>query len=100
VNNIAFTTARQTGQVTVRCGELCGLWHGAMSNYGEVVSMAAFRAWAAKTEVQLAAVTKILPPYATSYDPTVVAQINKAMVKAGIAGGNGYYYPPNDPVQP
>jgi len=100
VNNVAYTTPEHTGSVTVRCAELCGLWHGAMFDYGHVVSMAAFQAWATRTEAQLAAVTKILPPYATVYDPTVVAQINKAMAKSGIAGGNGYYYPPNDPVQP
>jgi hypothetical protein len=62
--------------------------------------VAAFKSWAARTEVQLAAVTKILPPYSTTYDPTVVPQINKAMAKAGIGGANGYYYPPQDPVQP
>ncbi len=56
-----------------------------MFDYGKVVSMAAFKAWAAKTEVQLAAVTKMLPPYATTYDPTVVPQINKAMAKAASA---------------
>jgi len=100
VNNVAYTTATQTGNITVRCAELCGLWHGAMFNFGKVVSVAAFTAWAHKTEIQLAAVTKILPPYATSYDPTVVPQINKAMAKAGIGGANGYYYPPQDPVQP
>jgi cytochrome c oxidase subunit II len=100
VNNVAYTTARQTGDVTVRCAELCGLWHGAMFDYGKVVSVAAFTAWADKTEVQLTAVTKMLPPYASTYDPTVVPQINKAMAKAGIGGANGYYYPPNDPVQP
>jgi cytochrome c oxidase subunit 2 len=100
VDNIAFTTPKQLGQVTVRCAELCGLWHGAMYDYGAVVSVADFRAWAARTKVQLAAITAMLPPYATSYDPTVVPQLNKAMVKAGIAGANGYYYPPNDPAQP
>ncbi len=100
MNNVAYTTAEQTGNVTVRCAELCGLWHGAMFDYGKVVSAAAFEAWAQRTEAQLAAITKILPPYATTYDPTVVPQINKAMAKAGITGGNGYYYPPNDPVQP
>ncbi len=62
--------------------------------------MAAFQAWASKTETQLASITKILPPYATTYDPTVVPQINEAMAKAGIGGANGDYYPPNDPVQP
>jgi cytochrome c oxidase subunit 2 len=100
VNNIAFTTAKQQGQFIVRCAELCGLWHGAMTNYGNVVTMTAFQAWAAKTRVQLAAITAALPPYATVYDPTVIPQINAAVAKSGIVGGNGYYYPPNDPVQP
>jgi cytochrome c oxidase subunit II len=99
-DNIAFTKPLHTGGVTVRCAELCGLWHGAMFDYGKVESAAAFDGWAKSTEVQLAAVTKILPPYATTYDPTVIATINKAMAKAGIAGANGYYYPPQDPVQP
>jgi cytochrome c oxidase subunit II len=100
VNNVAYTTAEQTGNVTVRCAELCGLWHGAMFDYGKVVSAAAFESWAKRTEVQLASVTKMLPPYATSYDPTTVAQLSKAMIKAGIVGANGLYYPPQDPVQP
>jgi cytochrome c oxidase subunit II len=100
VNNIAFTTAKHTGKFIVRCAELCGLWHGAMTNYGNVVSMTAFLAWAAKTRVQLAAVTAALPPYSTTYDPTVIPQINKAVAKSGITGANGYYYPPNDPVAP
>jgi cytochrome c oxidase subunit II len=100
VNNVAYTTAEHTGTFEVRCAELCGLWHGAMFNTGTVVSVSAFQAWAQKTETQLASITAMLPPYATTYDPTVIAQINKAMAKAGIAGANGYYYPPNDPVQP
>jgi len=100
VNNVAFTTPEHTGTFEVRCAELCGLWHGAMFNQGEVVSTAAFQAWAHSTEIKLASITKLLPPYATSYDPTTIATINKAMAKAGIAGANGYYYPPQDPVQP
>jgi cytochrome c oxidase subunit 2 len=100
VDNVAFTKPLHAGQVTVRCAELCGLWHGAMYDYGKVMSVAAFRSWAATTQAQLAAITKILPAYATTYDPTVVPQINKAMAKSGISGANGYYYPPNDPVQP
>ena len=100
VDNVAYTKPEHTGGFVVRCSELCGLWHGAMFDYGRVVSMSAFRTWAASTRVQLAAVTRILPPYATTYDPTVVPQINKAMAKAGIGGANGYYYPPQDPVQP
>ncbi len=100
VNNVAYTTAEHTGTFEVRCDELCGLWHGAMFNTGNVVSVSAFQAWANKTEAQLASITSMLPAYATTYDPTTIAQINKAMAKAGIAGANGYYYPPNDPEQP
>jgi hypothetical protein len=71
-----------------------------MFNSGNVVSVSAFQAWAHTTEAQLASITKILPPYSTVYDPTTIAQINKAMAKAGITGAQGFYYPPNDPVQP
>jgi cytochrome c oxidase subunit 2 len=100
VNNIAYTTPLHTGPVTVRCAELCGLWHGAMFDYGKVTTVAAFRSWAAATRTRMAAITAMLPPFATSYDPTVIKNINKAMAKAGITGANGYYYPPQDPVQP
>lgn len=100
VNNVAYTKATALGTVTVRCDELCGLWHGAMYNFGKVVPDATFQSWATKTEAQLASITRLLPAYSTVYDPTVVPQINKAMAKAGIAGANGYYYPPQDPVQP
>jgi cytochrome c oxidase subunit 2 len=100
VNNVAYTTPVQMGTVTVRCAELCGLWHGAMFDYGHVVSDSAFETWATTTETQLASVTAMLPPYSTTYDPTVVPNINKAMAASGIGGANGYYYPPQDPVQP
>jgi cytochrome c oxidase subunit II len=100
VDNIAYTRPTQLGQVTVRCAELCGLWHGAMFDYGKVVTPAAFESWAKSTQAQLASVTRMLPPYATTYDPTVVPTINKAMAKAGISGANGYFYPPQDPTQP
>jgi cytochrome c oxidase subunit 2 len=100
VNNVAYTTPTHTGTVTVRCAELCGLWHGAMANFGQVMTDSAFQAWATATETKLTAITAMLPAYSTVYDPTVVPQINKAMVKAGIAGANGYYYPPQDPAQP
>ncbi len=43
VDNVAYTTTNHTGSVTVRCSELCGLWHGAMFNYGQVVSKARLR---------------------------------------------------------
>jgi len=100
VDNVAYTKINNTGTITVRCDELCGLWHGAMYNFGKAVSPAAFDTWAKGTEVKLASVTKMLPPYATTYDPTMVAQMSKAMVAAGLTGGAGLYYPPTDPLQP
>jgi cytochrome c oxidase subunit 2 len=101
VDNVAYTTPKQIGGFTVRCSELCGIWHGAMFDYGKVMSPSGFQAWATTTETQMASVTKQLPPYALTYDPTVIPQLGKALVKVlGVTGSPGYYYPPSDPVQP
>jgi cytochrome c oxidase subunit II len=100
VDNVAYTKINNAGSITVRCAELCGLWHGAMFDYGKAVSVAAFDSWAKGTEIHLAAVTAQLPPYSLTYDPTTVAQMSKAMVAAGLTGGAGLYYPPTDPAQP
>ena len=63
--------------------------------------MAAFRAWATQdARPSWRRSPRSCRRTRTTYDPTVIPQINKAMAKAGIAGANGYYYPPNDPVQP
>jgi len=56
-DNVAYTTTQQLGSVTVRCDELCGLWHGAMYNFGRVVAKSQFFAWAQATEHQNAANT-------------------------------------------
>ena len=81
-NNVAFTTPSQLGTFIVRCDELCGLWHGAMYNSGTVVTPSDFETWAKTTEHQLAANTKLLPPYATTYIPDA-------------NGADGGYYPDN-----
>ena len=88
------------GSFVVRCSELCGLWHGAMYNYAKVVSVAQFQAWAQQTQTQLASLTKTLPPYALTYDPTVVPTFGKVLVQLGLTGAGGGYYSPNDPEQP
>lgn len=83
-DNIAFTTTtNQTGQFTVRCAELCGLWHGAMFNYGQVETMPDFMTWAKTQETTLAAATKLLPPFAWTYTPDA-------------NGADGAFYPDND----
>jgi cytochrome c oxidase subunit II len=109
VDNVAYFKPQQFGSFSVRCNELCGIWHGAMFNYGHVVSPAAFQAWARgiQAKEQRDGVLAALPPYALTYDPTVIPQLGKDLVKvAGITGANGYYYPgpqagtPGDPVSP
>jgi len=104
VDNIAYTTTKdQLGSFTVRCNELCGLWHGAMFNTGYIVPPAVFSRWARGMQAREASngLLAILPPYAPSYDPTVVPQLGASIVKIdGITGAAGYYYPPQDPVTP
>ena len=100
VNNVAYTKPEHTGAVQVRCAELCGLWHADMTTAGQVVSMSAFNAWVAASRSQFAAVTKILPPYALTYDPNSVKQLGKAFQQAGLSGAGGGYYGPQYPVQP
>ncbi len=100
VDNVAYTKTQHLGRVTVRCAELCGLWHGAMFNYGKVVTVPQFQAWASSTSVALADVTKLLPPYSTTYDPTEIAHLGPVLQKLGLTGAGGGYYPPQDPSQP
>ena len=79
-NNVAFTTTKQLGQFTVRCSELCGLWHGAMYDFGKVETRSNFTNWATTTESANSANTADLPAFAWTYVPDA----------NGAAGG---YYP-------
>jgi cytochrome c oxidase subunit II len=102
-DNVAYTTAKAMGGFEVRCNELCGIWHGAMYNSGQVVSPSAFESWASgvRAKEQADGVLSALPPYALTYDPTVVAQLGKQIVNVdGITGAAGYYYGPGNPVTP
>ena len=103
VDNIAYTTPQSLGSVTVRCNELCGIWHGAMFNYGHVVTQSAFASWASgvQSKEQSDGVLAALPPYALTYDPTVIPQLGKNLVTVvGVTGAPGYYYGPGNPVTP
>ncbi len=81
-NNVAYATTQQLGSFTVRCAELCGIWHGAMYNSGAVVSKQQFESWATLTQFRLRKNTKLLPPYALTYTPDA-------------NGADGGYYPDN-----
>jgi cytochrome c oxidase subunit 2 len=110
VNNVAFAKPQQLGRFVVRCNELCGIWHGAMFNYGRVVTPTGFQTWARALQAREArlGILRELPPYSLTYDPTVLPELGATIVKvAGITGGNGYYYPSQlqsgdtgDPVSP
>jgi cytochrome c oxidase subunit 2 len=85
VNNIAFAVANRTGNFDIRCAELCGPLHGAMSSVGRVVSPAAFQAWMSGELSLHAQVLPLLPPYATTYLPQ---------------SDGGLYDPGQDPLGP
>ena len=69
VDNVAYLTTLRTGNFTVRCAELCGIWHGNMSDTdGAVVSQADFATWIAALVKSQATVP--LPPYQPFYFPS------------------------------
>jgi cytochrome c oxidase subunit 2 len=103
VDNVAYTTPKQLGGFIVRCNELCGIWHGAMFSNGNVLPRTAFQAWASGVQAkeQADGVLAALPPYALTYDPTVIPQLGKNLPTiVGLTGGAGLYYEPSNPVTP
>jgi cytochrome c oxidase subunit 2 len=69
VDNIAFVHPKRLGNFSIRCSELCGLWHGHMFQTGQVVSPPQFASWIEQQRRAEAANLKYLPPYARSYFP-------------------------------
>lgn len=74
VDNVFHVTPQKLGGFTVRCAELCGLWHGQMSDTeGKVVSQSDFDTWIAQQQQDFAVIQKAVPSYAPFYfpEPTV-----------------------------
>jgi cytochrome c oxidase subunit 2 len=69
VNNIAFVRPTTIKSFEIRCAELCGIWHGEMSDTGRVVTPAEFNTWIHEQQVRFAPATKELPPYSKTYAP-------------------------------
>ena len=69
VDNIAFVHPRRLGNFSIRCSELCGLWHGHMFQTGQVVTARQFATWIALQKRAEAENLKYLPPYAPEYFP-------------------------------
>ena len=68
-DNVAFVQTHGTGSFSIRCAELCGLWHGHMYQTGKVVAGPEFSAWIAEQIKKGALNHKYLPPYAKQYFP-------------------------------
>ena len=68
-DNVAYVKTTQVHSFQIRCAELCGLWHGYMSDTGYVVKDSTFSQWIAARRAQFEPVSKYLPKYATSYAP-------------------------------
>ncbi len=69
VDNIVFVHPSKVGSFSIRCSELCGLWHGHMFQTGEVVPKTEFAAWIAGQQKLGSLNAKYLPPYSRTYFP-------------------------------
>ena len=76
VDNVFHVTPQKTGAITIRCAELCGLWHGNMSDVNgdsKVVSQSDFDTWISQQQQDYSVIQKAVPSYAPFYfpEPTV-----------------------------
>jgi len=85
VNNIAFVETQAIGPVDIRCAELCGTYHGAMAQTGQVVAHQDFDTWITAQLALHKDLIPQLPPYADYYIPQT---------------DGGYYDPAQDPPPP
>ena len=69
VDNVVFVKPTKQEAFSVRCAELCGIWHGYMFDTGHVVSAPAFKSWIAQQRSVFSPATHYLPPYSTTYNP-------------------------------
>jgi cytochrome c oxidase subunit 2 len=68
VDNVFHVTPQEIGSFQVRCAELCGLWHGEMSDsQGKVVSQAEWQSWISDQQAAFKDTIKYLPKYAPFY---------------------------------
>jgi cytochrome c oxidase subunit 2 len=68
-NNIAFVENPSIGPVDIRCAELCGTYHGAMAQTGQVESQADFATWIGRQVLLHYDLLPQLPAYADFYIP-------------------------------
>jgi cytochrome c oxidase subunit II len=68
-DNIAYVTPSHPMRFTIRCAELCGLWHGEMHAAGRVVTSSQFASWIAGQRNVNRYATHFLPHYGPTYFP-------------------------------
>jgi cytochrome c oxidase subunit 2 len=68
-DDVAYVETNGPLTFTIRCAELCGLWHGYMFDKGSVVPASQFTSWLRQQREVYAPVMKYLPKYATTYVP-------------------------------
>ena len=72
-DNVVSSTPTEIGTYRVQCTELCGLWHGNMSdNTAMVVSQSDFASWIQQQTALDAPIMKYLVPYSHTYEPSPV----------------------------
>ncbi|HVB13776.1 MAG TPA: cytochrome c oxidase subunit II [Candidatus Dormibacteraeota bacterium] len=74
VNNVGYVYVLNPTVIDVRCGELCGLWHGYMtdvgSQAGRALTPSQFSAWLSYAQRTFGPEEHNLPKFALTYYPT------------------------------
>ena len=69
VDNIVYVKPNVIRSFSIRCAELCGLFHGHMFDTGQVVSGPAFLAWIHAQQAAFGPATGALPKFRSHYNP-------------------------------
>ena len=69
VDNVAYVRPTEERTFSIRCAELCGLFHGHMFDTGDVVSGSAFLAWIHREQAAFGPATGALPKFRSHYNP-------------------------------
>ncbi|MFZ0996370.1 MAG: cytochrome c oxidase subunit II [Candidatus Dormiibacterota bacterium] len=74
INNIGYAYVLKPTVIDVRCGELCGLWHGYMTDVGpqagKALSTASFNSWLSYAQSYYGPEESQLPKFSLTYFPT------------------------------
>ena len=74
INNVGYVYVLKPTAIDVRCGELCGLWHGYMTDVGaqagQALTPSQFSSWLSYAESTYGPEESNLPKFALTYFPT------------------------------